>query len=699
MSERPVWLDHPIADTTDAAIAAGPSAGAEPPVWESHPTVDRPSTTPDAPAEGYDLYRKVTDEANRGLTFGLSDKVGAGVLAAGHALGLKSPRDVADKDDSFSESYHKNLDALRQEGEKFSETNPKASMAAEAAGAVGSVASLPSRGVAAAASLVPKIAEGMKVGGTAAGLAGFGGSKDESVLGDVAATGTGAAIGAPIGGAGGAVADRVVAPIYNWVARRFSPAAVENQAVQTIAKRMTQDANAGGPKAQDMLDLFNAAQDKPQALVDVAGENVKAYGGQIARQPGPARQFARDALNQRDVGAGPRIAADVDQGISNGGSAYDTNEALMQARSAAAQPRYDAAFQQQKVWSPRLQNFLDDPVMQQGMRRGMELERIDSVTRNKPFNPTQLGVDLDGEGNVKFRDTPNMRVLDAGKRGLDSMIADERNPITGRLSQRGVSLDQFRRAYLGELDGLDTSGTYAGARASWAGPSASMDAVRAGQAVLNRKPEEVGADVARLRHNSPGDLEFYKLGAADAIKEKIAKTGMGGDEAKRLIGNQYTQQQLRPLFDSQPDYDRFINSVTAENRMFETRQKLIGGSQTAERLAEDGGNEGAAGHMVRAGVAAMEGAPGAAGLSAMKALGAISRGESPAVNSAAARMLFRPQTDPQVFQSLRDVLTAQEARTRPPLVSLPTSAAVGANPAPTLASVLAASQYLPSGHQ
>jgi hypothetical protein len=195
------------------------------------------------------------------------------------------------------------------------------------------------------------------------------------------------------------------------------------------------------------------------------------------------------------------------------------------------------------------------------------------------------------------------------------MVADERNPITGRLSQRGVSLDQFRRAYLGELDGLDTSGAYAGARASWAGPSASMDAVRAGQAVLNRRPEEIAADVARLRQTSPGDLEFYRLGAADAIKEKIAKTGMGGDEAKRLVGNQYTQQQLRPLFDAQPDYDRFIKSVTAENRMFETRQRLVGGSQTAERLAEDTGSEGAAGHAIRGTVALAEGAPGAAGSS------------------------------------------------------------------------------------
>jgi hypothetical protein len=133
--------------------------------------------------------------------------------------------------------------------------------------------------------------------------------------------------------------------------------------------------------------------------------------------------------------------------------------------------------------------------------------------------------------------------------------------------------------------------------------------------------------------------------------------------------------------------------------MFETRQKLTGGSQTAERLAEDNAPEGAMGHAIRGGVALAEGAPGAAGLSAMKALGALTRGESPAVNAAAVRMLFRPQTDPRVFQNLRDVLLAQEARTRPRAVSVPLSSAVGTNPTPTLASVLAAGQYLPLERQ
>jgi hypothetical protein len=342
MTERPVWLDHPLVGTADATAATAGSE-AEQPLWESHPTVDQPQSPVAAPAEGYDLYRQATDTANRGLTFGLSDKIGAAVLATGHELGLKSPRDVAGSDDSWAEAFRKNLGALRQEGETFAQTNPIASKASEAAGAVGSIASLPSKGALAAAGLIPKLVEGAKVGASAGGIGGFGGSKDESVTGDLAATGTGAVVGGGIGAAGGAVADRVAAPFIGWLTRKFGPNAAENQAVQAIAKRMTQDANAGGPKAQDMIDLLNEAPDKPQALADVAGENVRQYLGNIKRQPGEGRQFVTSELERRDAGAGSRLIGDVGRGISSGGSPYTVAEALDSARAAASAPAYKAA--------------------------------------------------------------------------------------------------------------------------------------------------------------------------------------------------------------------------------------------------------------------------------------------------------------------------------------------------------------------
>ena len=621
----------------------------------------------------------VAREEASGATLGLSDKA----LAAGGA----TLDQLNGAPEGWADAYHKTLEHIRDQSRTFADTNPAASWGSWGVGTLGGTALTPA---ARAATTLGKIAAGGATGAGVGAVSGFSHTNDESLGQDLAATGIGTAIGAPIGAGGAAIGDRVVAPVVNWVARKFSPEAADSQAVKVIADRMRQDANAGGPSANDMLDLLTAAgaERKPQTLADVAGENVKGLTGRIAREPGEGKQIIAKALNERDVGAGSRLAEDVNAGISGGGSAHDTIEAMMQARSAAAQPRYAEAFQRQQVWSPRLQEFLEDPVMRQGLRRGMELERIDSVTHRRPFDPTTLGVDLDQEGNVALRTVPNMRVLDAGKRGLDAMIADERNPMTGRLSQRGVTLDQFRRGYLGELDDLDTSGNYAAARQSWAGPSASMDAVRAGQAILQKNPEEIAAEVDRLH---PGDQEFYRLGAADAIKEKLARTGMGGDESKRIIGNEFTQRQIRPLFQSQKEYDRFINGVTAENRMFETRHNTLGGSHTAGRAAEDSPGGGAAlGHAVRGGLALSEGAPGAATLSFAKALGALSRGESPAVNAAAARILTEPATSPTLYSNLVRLLAAQQPKGQTPMASTPL-ASVLASSYPQLTSL----PYLP----
>jgi hypothetical protein len=252
-------------------------------------------------------------------------------------------------------------------------------------------------------------------------------------------------------------------------------------------------------------------------------------------------------------------------------------------------------------------------------------------------------------------------------------------------------LNSLRLQLRDAITGGNPQHPYQQALDAYSGPSNSISAVREGQSIFNKEPDEIAAEMARL---SPSDREFYRLGAAGTLRKNLGSRP--GDESKTIVGKDYRQQQLRPLFDTQSEYDRFINSATAENRMFDTKQKFLGGSQTAERMAEDNAPEGAMGHAVRAGVAAMEGAPGAAGLSAMKALGAITRGESPAVNAAAARMLLRPQTDPQVFRTLQDVLAAQEQKTGPRMISIPAAAGAGANPVPLATTLAGLSQYLPS---
>jgi hypothetical protein len=458
-----------------------------------------------------------------------------------------------------------------------------------------------------------------------------------------------AAMGGAAGGvlgAGAKLAGAGVRAFGAYLAREY-PENVMTQAVQKILKRMGQDEKAGGPTAAQALDLINEsnAAGKPMTLADVGGENMRALGGNVARQPGESRNVATQFLNQRDQGAGRRLGQDIARYVHGGDSMHHTTQALVEARSAAGRPAWDAVRSMEGVWSPRLQQFIDDPALRAGMARGYEIERLESLAEQRPFNPTQMGVDLDEQGNIRIVAAPNMRVLHMGKMGLDAMIADERNEITGRLSQRGVALDRVRRAYLQEIDGLDQQGIYRNARALWEGPSSSMDAIRAGRGLFTSSPEEIGAEFEAM---SPANQEFYRVGVADALRERLMKTGFSGDDAKAIIKNPWMREQLRPIFRTEADFNGFVEAVTREGAMFGTRFETLGGPQTAKRLAEDASNENA---MAAHGMHLAEQVGTAKWFSAIKTATRMwrdrqDRAGNPKLNEQIARILFQTPIEP-----------------------------------------------------
>ncbi len=392
--------------------------------------------------------------------------------------------------------------------------------------------------------------------------------------------GEGAVAGGVLSGAM-AGAGAGVAALGRFLARNY-PDNIASTAVEQVLKRISQDQRAGGPTAAQAIELVNAAK-KPVSLPDVTGENVKGLAGRVARQPGESRNIAQQFLGKRDEAAAQRLSQDIAQHVSGGPTVHQATEGLLQARSAASRGVYDASNAMTNVWSPRLQQFLDADIVKAGLAKGYEIERNLALAEGRPLTAHQMGVDLGVDGSIKLVEgRPNMRLLDMAKQGLDAMVADARDPITGRLSAKGVSLDKVRRAYLEELDSLNPK--YKQARATWAGYSASMDAIKLGRTALQRSPEENAAEIEKL---SPANLEFLRLGVADLLKERLAKAGLHADEAKQLIKNPWMRDQLRPAFKSTEDFDSFVDAVTQETKMFETGRKVLGGSQTAEREAED----------------------------------------------------------------------------------------------------------------
>lgn len=418
----------------------------------------------------------------------------------------------------------------------------------------------------------------------------------------------------------------------------------------SAAKPLYEEAMKPGSTAP-LQDQFNAEFGRIQSERSVASKALadaeRGVTGTAARQS-LTGMFGDRAMRGAESRAGAQEAVTAARAKL---TQLDQDEAKVTEVLRESQ-RAGAAGERGGVWSPRIQQFLDDPIVKQGINKGLQVQRLESLAAGKPFNARDYavtGVGQDGEPVVAK--VPNMRLLDSAKKGLDEILEGYRDKTTGRLvlDQRGRAIEQVRQAFVGELDRLNPS--YKAARASWSGPAQSLDAMKSGSEIFNRKPEEIADFVKRL---SPNDKEFYKLGVADKLRERIAKTGIGGDEAKKVVGNEWMKAQLRPVFDSQADFDKFMNAATMESKMFDTAFRLKGGSQTAERTAADhafGADVEAAAHGVGAAknVASMNFLGAARDMWRMKQ--ALGWRKNAAMNAEIAKLLFDPALTQDALQS------------------------------------------------
>lgn len=635
-----------------------------------------------------------TEQAGRAATFGLSDKVSALAAATGPAMKQFIESVMAHPafdGPAISDAYHGDLAQQRAIGDAYATNHPVASKVASTLGTVADVPLTAATGALPAASLGMRMLQGAGQGATIGGLTGFGNSNDESLLGTAVDTGMGAGVGGAVGAAAPVVAEHVVQPAIDWVARRFGPAAAANQGVRQIADRMRQSAATGGPGAQDILDMGNAANaaGKPWMISDFAGQSVKGIGERVANSPGPGQEIVTNALTQRNLGEGARLENDINAGISGGASHYSAVKALEDSRSAVSAPLYEAAYSHpgnKAMVSPQIDRVLETPAGRKALAAARVKMQNDMSLMGKP--DAELGAlareqGIEGTGGVAAG--LSLRSLDYVKRAMDDQIGvamragekDEARILIGLKNKLLHAIDEADATKPKPRGMLKSErklppGKYAQARAAYSGPSKTADAVNEGALIFKKHPDQIREEIVNL---SPGDREFYKLGAASALRDQIAGKGTTGDEAKLLVNSRLAQSRIRPIFDDEASFNRFMRSFELENTMHRNFAETLGNSRTARRLAEaEHGGSGAGGHFVRAVTAAAEGAPGAAGLSTLSGLMALfgNRGGNPEVNLAIAKALY--STDHAANSGLLARLAAPAGPSLLPAGAVPTAA-------------------------
>ena len=521
-----------------------------------------------------------------GASFGFADEIAAGLDALTHPIfgrGSKAP--------TMGQRYDANLATERGIDRDFEKRAPVIAGVGDVAGIVGGSLAAPLMLPAKAAAAIPaptsmlgKMALG--AGSGAAGGAAYGFGTGE---GNFTNRAENAATNAAIGGGTGALIPPVLAgvskaagPVLDKMGLRNADKGALNQLLRAFERE-------GGTPEGALVKLreWQAAGSKPEALVDLGGESVKALATTAANLSGKSRQAAMDLVEARKGGASERVGADVARAISPSTNYAGTIDDLMTARQATAQPLYDKAYEA-SAWSPRLQEFIADPIMKDGLKRGMNMLRLEAVAAGKPFNPTALGVEIDAAGDVILRDVPNMRVLDAAKRGLDDILEKYRDGTTGKLNltPEGRAIDQFRRSYLNVLDDLNPD--YKTARAAWAGPTQSREAMTLGRSILSEDADITAKKIASL---DPGDKEFFRAGVVKAIQDKIENTADGRNVVASFFNKPALRNKLQAAFDSPQEFARFEAAMKREMDMAATNNMISprAGSQTMRLLsgAED----------------------------------------------------------------------------------------------------------------
>ena len=411
-----------------------------------------------------------------------------------------------------------------------------------------------------------------------AGLGAVGGAGEAPTVSDIPGN---AVLGGVLGAGLGAALPAVPYLVRPLTGRMRAP---DEVATQFLAEKARMAGKTPEQLTQDIADATAAGQGA-YTIADALGKEGARALTSVAKLSGEQRNMITDAITgQLPIRARNmpyRLEEQLGEGLGVQGTAQAASRDLRQQARTAAGPVFERAMQQPTT-SDLLDRLIADPLAAPGLRHGVERQRIRAAAANRPFDP--LDHVLDAQGNMVG--VPNTRTLQTLKTGLDRMVQNETEAITGNLSAYGEDIKAFRNSLVREMGRVNP--TYAEANRIYAGPMQVRDAVETGRDMATR---------GRFRDTVPAfnaapatEQQGQRIGAVDKILEQ-AQTGRLPAYITR--GNQKGANELEAMSlyqgPNRPGApDQLRQRLDREQTMRETEHAALGGSPTAENFADMG---------------------------------------------------------------------------------------------------------------
>lgn len=487
--------------------------------------------------------------------------------------------------------YEEELADVRQKIRTAQEERPIAATTAEVGGslapALASLAAIPATGGASAAgtaataartgTLLSNImrggAQGAAIGAGQGVVEGFGKGEGGFEPRAQRALSEGA-IGGALGGVLGAGA-----PVAgSFVSSMFAPPATRAQTrlLGALGEQGVTPAEVAAEYARRQ-----AGGVKPEIIADIyPGGAIAAESRRVLNTPGANRQEITQQLVSRMEEQGPRIAQAFERATSTNRKFFPALDDLEQARRVDAGPLYEAAYAK-----PARTKVLDELILRAPDETFTEAQR--AARYEGLIFPNIVATTTDNVRKVVGDYT--VKDVDIIKRGLDRIIEKNTDDVTGKVNSEARRAIQLKNAIVNEVDKLAPE--YALARSAWAGPSAVMDAMKAGQRIFNERAEITARDISRLGQS---EKEGFLIGALDAVNQRIGRKIEGQDvtgafrsgNARAQIEAALTATGRKPQ-EAKDITNALFSDIEREAAMAMTNRQLRSISQTAPLLAEE----------------------------------------------------------------------------------------------------------------
>lgn len=376
-----------------------------------------------------------------------------------------------------------------------------------------------------------------------------------------------------IGAGAGKAADVALNAVGKPIMRAVANSAPAQRATQYVRDLL----DTSGNDVQDLGDYATNTFGKPVTSAEAMGPTGIQQLTALGRRSGATSEPLAQMLAERKEGVGDRILADYAQASGiDPEAAQGQMTAFVQAGRKRADPLYQEAFNAPPVTTDYLSRLSQEPIIQQGMARGVKIERLRALADNRPFDPNAYAItDFNAVGDPIIGGVPTWKTWDAAKTGLDEMLEDYRDGTTRKINwtKMASAIDGVRRSLLGELDA--TNPAYKTARQAAGDYLSANEAYNAGKRAIfsSTTPAEVVAQI--FSGMSPTEQEAFKGGIANQLYSMAQNARLSGNTFNRPI----IRDKLSAVLGDDVASD-FLNKMRVESEMAKAGARMAPGTNS-----------------------------------------------------------------------------------------------------------------------